>query len=373
MARKKLIRSPSALRGRRIFSDADRKTDLLYTILRNAALKHQTEQPQIFYSLREVATRYLVSTSMVSEAYHRLEKEGLLARVRSSRTILKAASSVSRVVVHGIVGVPMPLSLLITRPKCRIFLMLMRSELSRRAFRAPGLLFTAAEARADFLLERLKESGVSAVLWYLPDQCARETALLLKDIGVRVIGIGDGGVPTIPCRYQIQRETAMRVILRRWKTETNFKKIGIVRASRRSAADEERLEAWLESEGFSCDYVTIEKERTPDAFLKSLSRRRRQGFILPGPAASFFGFRAPESLCDLFRQHRVALMDGPVSLPFAPVSGVRADIAAADWASIASAITEDFLTRNAFADSQTTVFEAKAYMHAPLSQFAQAI
>ena len=89
----------------------------------------------------------------------------------------------------------------------------------------------------------------------------------------------------------------MRVILHRWKTEPNLKKIGIVLASRRSAADEERLEGWLKSEGFCYDYMIFEKQMTLDTFLKSLSRRRGQGFIFPGPAASFFGFRAPESLC----------------------------------------------------------------------------
>ena len=136
---------------------------------------------------------------------------------------------------------------------------------------------------------------------------------------------------------------------------------------------DQRLEGWLESEGISYDYVTIEKEKAPDTFLKSLSRRQRQGFIFPGPAASFFGLRAPESLCHIFRQHRVALMDGPLSLPFATVPAVRADIAATDWRSVTSAITEDFLTMDAFADSKTTVFEAKPYLQAPLSQFAQTI
>ena len=66
MARKKLIRSLPALRKRRVFSNAHRKTDLLYTILRNAALKYQSEETKTFYPLREVAARYGVSISMVT-------------------------------------------------------------------------------------------------------------------------------------------------------------------------------------------------------------------------------------------------------------------------------------------------------------------
>jgi hypothetical protein len=372
MARKKLVRTLPALRRRRVFSDADRKTDRLYTILLNAARRHRKEEPQTFYSVREVAARFQLPASMVSAVYQRLEKEGVLTRVRGSRTVLEAATCVSRVTFHGIVCVPMSLSSFLTRQKCRLFFAYTRRELRRRGFGAPGILFETAEAKPDFLLERIKHCKVTSVLWYMPDRCARETALLLKDIGVRVIGISDGGVPTIPCRYEIGREKAVVSILRDWKTKAGIKKLTILLSSRRSTADEERLEAWIKSEQLSYDFLTIENQ-TADRFLKSLAKRKRQGIILSGLAASFFAFRGPERLGDLLRQHRVALVDGPVSMPFASVPAVRADIAAADWKSIAISITEDFLTRDAFADSKTTIFEAKAHHQAHLSEFAQII
>lgn len=55
------------------------------------------------------------------------------------------------------------------------------------------------------------------MLWYMPDRCARETALLLKDSGVRVIGVADGGLPAWPCRFEISRENATAKIMRDWK------------------------------------------------------------------------------------------------------------------------------------------------------------
>lgn len=72
-------------------------------------------------------------------------------------------------------------------------------------------------------------------------------------------------------------------------------------------------------------------------------------------------------------RRRVALVDGPVSLPFATTPPVRADLAVADWEAVASGITEEFLTKEVFAHSTTTVFEASAFLQAPLSEFAQAI
>jgi DNA-binding IscR family transcriptional regulator len=370
MARKKVARTLPALRGRRVFNDAERKTDRLCRILRNAARKYRSKEPKTFYCLRDVAARFQVPVSMVSAAYQQLEKEGLLTRVRGSRTVLEAVTPVRHVTFHEIIGVPMPLSSFLTQQKCRTFFLRTCRELRRRACGASGILFEGAEAKADFLLERIKHSEVTVVLWYMPGRCAREMAFLLKDAGVRVIGIGDGGVPAISCRYEVRREKALITILRSWKVKAGIKKITIVRTSRRSAVDEERLEQWIDSEELPYDFATIENE-TAHSFLSSLTKRKQQGIILPGLAASFFAFRAPESLCDLLRKHRVAFVDGPVSMPFASVPAVRADVVAADWSSIAAIITEDLLTRDAFSDAKATVFEAKAYLQAPLSEFAQ--
>jgi hypothetical protein len=72
-------------------------------------------------------------------------------------------------------------------------------------------------------------------------------------------------------------------------------------------------------------------------------------------------------------RRRVALVDGPVSLPFTDAPPVCADLAVADWEAVANGITEAFLTKEAFNRPGPTVFEATAFLQAPLSEFAQAI
>ena len=277
-----------------------------------------------------------------------------------------------------------------------------RRELRRRGFVEAGLLYEKAEARPDFLFERIRHCQVDSVLWYMPDRCARETALLLKDSGVRVIGMADGGLPALPCHFEISREKAIGEILRDWKVrgcnwsrpalvqerglETSsrrpeerpspgraIRKVKIIRSLGGSATDEERLETLLESERLRHEFVSAEDEHC-DTLLRSLAEEDEEsGIILLGAAASLFAFRAPARLTALMNRRRVALVDGPVSLPFTNAPAVRADLAAANWEAVASGITEEFLTKEAFGRSTVTVFEATAFLQAPLSEFSQTI
>jgi Bacterial regulatory proteins, gntR family len=372
MARKKIHRRLPPLRGKLVRSRVDMKTDQLSDILRQTARRQQTEKPQVFYALREVADRFGVSLSMVAAVYRQLESEGLLTRLRGSRTLLKGLDSGRRVAVHGIVGVPISLSSFLTSQKCRMFFMCTRRELRRRGFMTAGLFYEKEEARPDFLLERIKHCKVDTVLWYRPDQCARETARLLQDSGVHVIGVADGGLPALPCRFEISREKAVGEILRNWNASGAIRKVSIIHAVRRSAVEEERLTALLEGAGLEYNFVDADRTHC-DTLLRSLADERESGIILLGQAASLFAFRAPDRLTALMSRRRVALVDGPVSLPFACTRLVRADLAVADWEAVANGIADELLTGEALARSSVTVFQATAYLQAPLNEFAQAI
>lgn len=372
MARKKIRRRLPQLRGSLRAAAADHKAEQLTEILRKTASRQQTEKPQVFYALREVASRFQVSLSMVAAVYRQLENEGLLTRLRGSRTLLRGLNTGRQVAVHGIVGVPIALSDFLTRQKYRMFFMCTRREMRRRGFMTAGLFYEAAEARPDFLQERIKQCKVDSVLWYRPDQCARETSRLLEDSGVRVIGVADGGLPALPCHFEVSRERAIAEILHDWKARGTIKNISVVHAVRRSAVEEERLGALLDATGSPYDFIDATRAQS-DTLLESLAKEEGSGIILLGQAASLFAFRAPERLIALMNRRRVALVDGPVSLPFTSGFAVRADLAVADWEAIASGITDELLTEEAFARSGSTVFEAAAYLQAPLSEFAQTI
>src|SRR5438046_6128371 len=100
-----------------------RKGDRLLKTIRAFARKQQRETQRIFLSLREAARRFGVPLSMIAAVYRQLEREGLLAGVRGSRTVLQAIGSDRQVSVQAIVGMPMSLSSFVTRQKSRMFFM----------------------------------------------------------------------------------------------------------------------------------------------------------------------------------------------------------------------------------------------------------
>ncbi len=87
--------------------------------------------------------------------------------------------------------------------------------------------------------------------------------------------------------------------------------------------------------------------------------------------ATMLAFRAPEALAKLMSRARVAFTGGPVSIPFAQVPDVAADLVVVDWQLVAERIVSDLINRKAFNSAGTTVFEAKSHLRAPLIQYAQ--
>src|ERR1700756_5951924 len=106
MARKKIVRRMPPLPKSAALRATDHKADRLLEILRGIAVTNQRDEPQPFYPLREVASRFQVPVSTVARGYGQLEEEGILTSVRGSKTVLQGLSSARHLSVRGIVGLP---------------------------------------------------------------------------------------------------------------------------------------------------------------------------------------------------------------------------------------------------------------------------
>jgi len=148
MARKKVSRALAALPSRRALDKAHHKTEALTAILRDVAVKNQREQPRAFHSVRAVAAHFRVPTSTVMRAYRVLELEGLLSRIRGSKTILHGLHFDRQLKVRSFVGFPASVSRFVTLQDYRTFFIRIRRELrlangrrtNRGRFDQPGRL-----------------------------------------------------------------------------------------------------------------------------------------------------------------------------------------------------------------------------------------
>jgi hypothetical protein len=370
MARKKIVRGLPPLPKRLTFKAKQHKGAQLVEILRGIALPNQQEEPQVFYPIREIARRFAVPVSTVSRIYHQLEEEGILVSIRGSKTLLQGLSGGRHLSVLGFVGMPALTSFFVTLQDYRTFFIRTRRELRARGFAVATVFYDRSEGQNGRLFSRIDKHDFDTVLWHQPDRAAKEVVPQLKDRGVQVIAVSDRGFPSIRCRYEVQREPAIASILRDWHSNGGITSAVIVRGVEISAAKEELLKTLLEEEGLAYEFKSAGDQRLGD-FLSSLGGDKHRGIIFPSMAAAMFGFRAPEALARLMSRARVALTGGPVSIPFAQVPDVAADLVVVDWQLVAEQIVTDLINRKAFNRAETTVFEAKAHLRVPLSQYAQ--
>ncbi len=367
-------RKLAPLPSKRVVDRAPHKTDALTEILRKVAVKNQREQPRTFYSMREVVAHFHVPFSTVARVYRRLEEEGLLSRVRGSKTILQGLHFDRQLRVRAFVGLPASLSEFVTIQPYRTFFLKIKRELRLRGFATATIYFDREEARTDALSKRLKRYEVDTVIWFQPSKEAKETALHLRDMGIRLIGVAHHEFPAITCRYQVRRDAAIGLLLSEWKARHGVQRVTLVQATdQRAAAVEETVQTILQELEISSS-VAIYRGQRIEVFLRTLQKAKTGGIIFSSPAlASKFCFRRPGAMTDLLQKQRVAFISGPVTMPFAKVPNVRVDLVAVDWQLVAERIVDDLITQEAFKIAGPTVFEAEANLRVPLSDFAQAI
>lgn len=373
MARKKVPRTLSSLPARTRLDRIEHKTEGLAEILRGVALKNQREQPRAFYSMREVSTHFGVPFSTVSRVYDRLEREGLLTRVRGAKTLLQGSHFDRRHGVRAFVGLPASLSAFITIQAYRMFFIRIRRELRLRGFATGMIFYEKEEARSGILSKRLKAYEVDTVLWFQPPKEARETAVRLADLGIRLIGIAHDYHPVIACRYEVRRDRGIEELLADWKAN-GINEITVAQWKEKSTPFvDESVRTAVEELNIGSSSAMFNGQ-TSQSFLHSLQRLQTGGLVFSSAhLASRLCFRAPAGVTQLLRNQRVAFLNGPVSMPFAKVPDVRVDLVVVDWQWVSEQIVEDLINQDAFHQAGPTIFEAEAKLRVPLNEFAQTI
>jgi hypothetical protein len=372
MARRQIARSLPKLPKPAELPSRGHRTEQLLNVLRKLALTSQGNQPQPFYSVRDIGSHFRVPLATVSAVFKQMEREGVLTSVRGSQTTLSARKYDRKLTVRGFVGLPTSLTSFMTLPYRRMFLLRLRRELRLRGFAAAILLLDQPDELE--IIDRIRYYEIDTVIWSYPDRSARPRILQLRDFGVRVIGIRDSGTPSIRCRYELRRDEGISRILTDWVRSKSVRSIVLLTSSGRSASagDEMQIQALLHEKGIPFRLTRIMDDNF-EAALRATGQEKGQGVILLAPTPSMFSFRLPNDFAKLLRNNRVALLHGFVDIPFTHIPDVFADVVAMDWQAVSKTIVDDLITQVAFKESLPTVFQAVAHLRVPLRNFAHAI
>ena len=347
--------------------------DELLDVLRRFALSNQRDQPQVLHPIREVAQHFRVPPSTIARIYRRLEEEGVLVSVRGSRTMVQGLTSARVLSRRGFVGLPAFLPWFVTLQDYRMFFLRVERELRARGFAVAIVFYEAAEQQQhDLLWSRIEKHEFDSVIWHQPDRAAKTVVGHLKDSGVRTLGVSDRGFPSVRCRYEVQRESAIAAIFRAWAHDDGITSVVVLRGRESSAAKEELLKHLLEEAGLAHRFEAAVAPHAGE-LLDPLGRSVTEAVVLPSSAAALCAFRAPEALARLMERARVALTGGQMCVPFAPVPDVTADVVVVDWQLAAEQITNDLVSGKAFDRRETTIFEAAPHLRAPLRAHGQSL
>lgn len=370
MARKKSPQNLPPLPRLCVSDIREHKTELVLRTLRHIASAAQEEQPRTFYSMREVANRFHAPVSTVADVYQRLEREGVLRRIRGSKTTLRGRKQDRKLSVRSFVGLPTTTFKYVTVQDYRMFLKSVRRELRLRGFAAAMLDIDRSEAEP--VAERVRKYEIDTIVWFQPGRLAKQAILRLNDLGLRVIGVSDGPRPSFPCHYEIQREAAVRKILRSWRGESGFDSIMVVAGRGPGVLDERRFITIVEEENLKFEIRNVTSDGIPK-LLKTLSQKQNKGIAFLSSAAPMFAFRSPELLTKIFERCRVALFEGPVNMPFAKVPRVAVDLAFVNWRLVSRKIVGDLVMDNLSDNAAPVIFEAEGRLRVPLDQYAEII
>jgi hypothetical protein len=370
MARKKSPRNLPRLPKLRASDVREHKAETLLQTLRHIAAAAQEKNDRTFYSMREVASEYRTPVSAVADIYRRLEREGLLRRVRGSKTLLRGRQHDRKISVRGVIGLPRTTSKYVTIQDYRMFLRCLRRELRLSGFAAQTVDIDGQEA-TDFA-ERVRKYDIDTIIWFQPGQLAKQATLRLQDLGLRIIGVSDGMRPSIPCRYEVQREPAVRQILHDWQKQSGLKSIFAVTGSGVPVLNEDDLAAIADEEGLDLEICHANSRSIPK-LMETLTQKENTGIVFLSSAGPLVAFRSPELMTRIFERCRVALVEGPVNMPFAKVPDVRVDLVLLDWQLLAQRIVGELIVDADQNTSRPFAFLAESRLRVPLSQYAEVI
>lgn len=370
MARKKAVRNLPPLPKLRVVDVREHKLELLLQTLRHVASAAQEEQSRTFYSMRDVAKRFRAPVSTVADVYRRLEREGILRRIRGSKTVLRGRKHDRKLSVRAFVGLPNTTAKYVTVQDYRVFLKSLRRELRLSGFAAAML--DIERYKAEDFAERVRKYEIDTIVWFQPGRLAKHAILRLNDLGLRVIGVSDGIVPSLRCHYEVRRENAIREILKTWRSDAGLRSVVVVSGRGPAIIDEQRFVEIVEEEHLKSEVRNVTSGSFPK-LLRVLGQKQKIGIVFLSSTAPMFAFRSPELVTRIFERCRVALIEGPVNMPFAKVPDVRVDLVLVDWQLVAEKIVGDLILHEALDSAKPVIFEAESRLRVPLSQYAEII
>lgn len=353
------------------FGDELCKQDIIHDALARLSARAKADgRGALFHTVRETADYFGVSLWTVGAAYRRLEREGIIVRIRGSKTIIPARRGVpSQKRVRGVVAVMIWLPGFLHVPDVREAVMLTEERLRRAQFVADIVFYREEDKTNPALAARVIAHEPDCVLWFTPKGDDSATIETISDAGIRVVGITDRPVETRAPQYALSWRRGLRKALDAWRKD-GVRRVVVPVGLQRETTCTHVLEEEAERAG-----LTVEDYRWRG---EDIARYVGALAALPDAGLVFDDDLWSGRLSTLWPKQAVRLLSGqhvltPRTMPVNPTlaTGARTGALVMPWAAIVDRIVSDLTSGNLYGDFKKVVFEASWCPAIPIRRIAR--
>ncbi len=204
--------------GKNKLPAAPTRTHALLLILREICKKLRTDENKLFYTSRQVAAFFRIPQTTVIKVFAQLEEEGLLLRLRSSGTFLKAKQKKATIPVRGVVGIVMWHVAYCNISSWRAFYFGLEEELRKHHYLANIIFLGNKDPGQSGFVNRLLNHNLDYLVWYNPLKIHHPILGRLTDNGIKTALVHNAREFTLPfSEYTVDWIDALRKCIRQWE------------------------------------------------------------------------------------------------------------------------------------------------------------
>lgn len=375
MARKRILRNlpplDEAFQDSLPLPDQESKLVGLLNELRKVAKRLRKKQSVPFYSMRDVGLYFSLPLRTVALAYQALEMEGLVSRIRGSKTMLVGKIIAPRSPVRGVVGIPAWLHALVVSPYSRALHVELEERLRESGFVADIIFFREKEVYDPDFVQRLLHHNLDRVIWHSPHPLANNVLLSLKDHGIPQVTVQSTENPgSLPVPGYLQDwQFAYREMARAWY-DVQIRKVivpnPVYLPSKRALTF---FTNTLARQGIEVDLVESNAEALQKRVFAEPNRCTAAVAFLDQQGADTICNEEPVILEEIIKHFRVAFCRGPIRLPYFNHRPAKVDVVRFSAVEVADRIVKDLYNVTA---TEGVIHTFRANYHAQVALDNQA-
>ncbi|MGE9290043.1 MAG: hypothetical protein ACQKBT_03580 [Puniceicoccales bacterium] len=178
--------------------------------------------------MRQASEALAVPLRTVTHAYKTLEQEGLLIRIRGSRTVLRGNTHKRKQANTFTVGVPIWLEGFSHFQYRRDILMNLSDDLCHHSIATDPVFFRGQEDFSYRFIDRLLSHQLDACLWIQPVHWHYNLINTVKDHGIQNIILTDAELEFLPSQSIVDRTEAYQTVFRDWTEKRGIEEIIVI-------------------------------------------------------------------------------------------------------------------------------------------------